>query len=150
MKIFATIATILLFQAIGLSANAQPNLPDREEKIESLRIAYLTKQLNLSVEEAQRFWPLYNQYQHEMKKLAKDHREKREDELEFEEKVLNLRKKYKSDFIRATSEEKFNQFMKADRDFKELLRKELEKRRANMQQGGLMNRRNGFPKSNDN
>jgi hypothetical protein len=34
-----------------------------EEKIKALKIAFLTSRLNLSTEEAQVFWPIYNAYQ---------------------------------------------------------------------------------------
>ena len=34
-----------------------------EDKIEKLRIAFLTEELNLSVEDSQKFWPVYNEYQ---------------------------------------------------------------------------------------
>jgi hypothetical protein len=35
----------------------------QREKIESLRRAYYTKELNLSVSEAEKFWPIYNTFE---------------------------------------------------------------------------------------
>ena len=34
-----------------------------EDKIEKLRIAFLTEELDLSVEDGQKFWPIYNDHQ---------------------------------------------------------------------------------------
>jgi Spy/CpxP family protein refolding chaperone len=36
---------------------------EEEDKIEKLRIAFLTEELDLSVEDAQKFWPIYNDHQ---------------------------------------------------------------------------------------
>lgn len=58
---------IALFFSVSLSA--QMNRESRE-KIKSLKIAYLTEQLNLTVKEAQGFWPIYNKFdeqQHELR-----------------------------------------------------------------------------------
>lgn len=46
----------------------------RTDKIEALKIAFLTKELELTPEESQQFWPIYNQHQAEMKALRKDAR----------------------------------------------------------------------------
>lgn len=35
----------------------------RRERIKSLKIAYLTERLELSAEEAQQFWPIYNEHE---------------------------------------------------------------------------------------
>lgn len=66
----------------------------QHKNIEVLKVAYFTKHLSLSTEEAEKFWPLYNSYTSEVRKLRGDHKE---DILAFEEAVLNIRKKYKGD-----------------------------------------------------
>ncbi|WP_149276124.1 hypothetical protein [Pareuzebyella sediminis] len=50
---------ILIALMASLSVLAQK--PDYQ-KIKSLKIAFLTERLNLSTQEAQEFWPLYNAY----------------------------------------------------------------------------------------
>lgn len=54
-KIFIALIALLA----GFSALAQK--PDYQ-KIKSLKIAFLTERLDLSTQEAQAFWPLYNEY----------------------------------------------------------------------------------------
>jgi Skp family chaperone for outer membrane proteins len=102
---------------------------DRSERIEALKVAFITKQLQLTPQEAEKFWPVYNVYENEMKNMIKDHRQKGGSEIELEEKILNLHKKYKPDFLKVISEDKFNKLMTAERTWAELLRKELQRRR---------------------
>ena len=69
-----------------------------KENIEALKVAFMTKHLNLTIDEAQKFWPAYNACFEELKKARQ---EKKEDILAFEEAALNIRKKYKNDFKKA-------------------------------------------------
>ena len=55
--------------------------PSREN-VEALKVAFMTKHLNLNVDEAQKFWPAYNACTEELKKARQ---EKKEDVLAFEE-----------------------------------------------------------------
>ena len=48
---------------------------DRKDDIESMKIAYITKKLDLTPEEAQQFWPVYNQYSDKLNELRKKRRE---------------------------------------------------------------------------
>lgn len=57
--IIATIATLAIFSA---AADAQPKGHNKwQEKMKSEMIAFITVELELSPEEAQAFWPVYNQ-----------------------------------------------------------------------------------------
>jgi hypothetical protein len=123
---------LILLMALGVSAVSLAQ--DDEEKgngsrIEALKIAYLTKKLNLSTDEAQRFWPIYNQYMGEIKKTRIDARQNKEGEIPTEEKLLNIRKKYNGEFNKALSSEKVNSFFKAEKEFGTVLQKELMERR---------------------
>ncbi len=40
-----------------------------EQKIESLKVAFLTQEIGLTTDEAQRFWPIYNDIKEEQDKL---------------------------------------------------------------------------------
>ena len=102
---------------------------NKKDRVESIQIAFLTKELSLTPEEAQKFWPIYNDYKGE---LAQARKESREDEVEFEEKVLTVRKKYKGEFKKVLgSDERANQVFVAEKNFREMLRKELQNRRKN-------------------
>lgn len=53
----------ILFVLITSLAVAQPNTCKHQEQIKAQKIAYLTNKLDLSVQEAQTFWPLYNEFE---------------------------------------------------------------------------------------
>jgi len=114
--------------------------PSREN-IEALKVAFMTKHLNLTIDEAQKFWPAYNACFEELKKARQ---EKKEDILAFEEAALNIRKKYKNDFKKALgSDERVNKAMGADRAFMGMIREELENRKGG--KPGSKKKGNGAP-----
>lgn len=107
------------------------NRPD-SAMVEAIKIAFITKRLQLTPDEAQRFWPTYNRYIDEMRKTR---REFRKDELVFEEKALEIRKRYREEFRKILGEERVTQIYNADREFRDMIRKELQERQR-MRQGG--------------
>lgn len=52
----------LLFGLFTAIAQQRPE-PKPGERIEQLKIAFLTRQIDLTPDEARQFWPLYNNYQ---------------------------------------------------------------------------------------
>jgi hypothetical protein len=101
----------------------------RVPKAEEIQKTYLTKELSLTPEESPKFFSTYNNYRNEIKATRKD---KGDDELEFEESVLAVRKKYKPEFKSILgSDERVNKIFVAEKNFKEILRKELLKRNLN-------------------
>lgn len=97
-------------------------------KVKSLQVAYITKELALTPEESEKFWPVYNNYKNELKSTRK---EENDDQIELEEKVLNTRKKYKADFKRILgSDDRVNKLFVAEKSFRDMLRAELKNRRS--------------------
>ncbi len=113
------------------------------ERIESKRIAFISNELSLSPEEAQVFWPVYNQYQEEMKALKAFDKENKDDfrdnidtdavldaMLQKEEQMLELKKKYTSKMKAAIGSRKTLMFYRLERKFKEEMLKGLKRRRG--------------------
>jgi hypothetical protein len=123
---------LLVLISLGVVATNAQNRPEKKfnkNNIEALKVAYITRQLNLTPEEAQKFWPVHNMYFEELKKTR---RENLDNELVFEEKALNVRKKYNSDFRKILMRnERVNKLFKLEKDFNNELRKELMNRRMN-------------------
>lgn len=46
----------------------------KREQIQAQKIAFISTQLNLTPDEAQKFWPIYNQYEAEIEKIRKERR----------------------------------------------------------------------------
>ncbi|MBC7743490.1 MAG: hypothetical protein H7096_00135 [Flavobacterium sp.] len=138
MKFLFTFFICLIF-AIPLSAQ---NYKQRSEQVETVKIAFITQKLKLNTSEAEKFWPVYNSYQKDMKEVLKlrknlkndeefDQEDKFDNELEFESRLLETRKKYKQEFTKVVPSQKVAMFFQAEREFRERLIKELRERRKN-------------------
>jgi len=110
--------------------SSQP--PQSVKRADSVQVEYLTKELQLTSEESEKLWPVYNNYKNDIKSIKK---EDQSDQIVLEEKVLNIRKKYKDDFKGILgSDERVNKLFVAEKNFKEMLRKELIQRRMKRQE----------------
>jgi len=65
--------TILLFLLLITSFSfAQGLMREKKERVKALKVAYITEELNLTSEEATKFWPLYNAYEDKQKELRQE------------------------------------------------------------------------------
>jgi hypothetical protein len=102
--------------------------------LQGLKMAFITKQLALTTDESQKFWPVYFNYSDELRKSRQTNKD---DVLGMEEEMLNVRKKYKSEFKKVlNTDERVNKLLTADRDFNNEVRKEIQKR-AQMRNKGM-------------
>ena len=122
---------LILFLTFPMLVIAQPGPGGgpgpRDGRLKSLEIAYLTRELNITPAEAEKFWPVYNKYQEEMRAAMTNSKE--EDILERQQQMLNIRKKYKNDFSKILTPERTNKLFEAEGKFREMVRKELQERR---------------------
>ncbi len=138
----------VLFLAMTISVQAQRG-EKFQERVESMRIAFITKKLDLSPDEAQKFWPIYNQFRKEQKALRSNYRNTKnpgalsdaeaEDSIlasfEREEREVALKRKYYEQLKEVLPVQKIAMLKKAERQFKERLVKQLnEKKRQRRQQ----------------
>ena len=101
---------------------------ERREKIEMYKIQFISEKLNLTKEEAQSFWPVYNEHKKAMDEIFAN---KINDEIQLEEAVLNAKKKFKADLKPILkTEERVNEALKVNRDFLRNMRMEVMKRRG--------------------
>ena len=135
---------LYIFLLCGFSVQAQPGLGggNKEQKIEALYVAYMTRELNLTEDDAQKFWPVHKQYDDEIRGVRKE-----TDEIERQQAVLNIKKKYQDRFIKILGANRTNDFFVKDGEF----RKKLVERLKNMRQQNQNNlkpraqmRRNGL------
>jgi biopolymer transport protein ExbB/TolQ len=54
---------IFLLTILSVSVLAQRNRQVDKEKLEAARVAFITNRLSLSPEQAEKFWPLFNEFQ---------------------------------------------------------------------------------------
>ena len=70
---FSSIIAVLTMVLTGIAATAQPHQPiktDWQERMQSGKIAFLTMEIGLTTEEAQKFWPIYNTVNEEQDKAT--------------------------------------------------------------------------------
>lgn len=68
MKKIILLNVVILF--LGMAAYAQkPTTEYDKEKLEAARVAFITNRLDLKPEQAEKFWPLFNQYNEERRKM---------------------------------------------------------------------------------
>ena len=103
------------------------------KNLAALKIAYITKRLDLSPEEAQKFWPYYNQYSEELVRARQDAIKNSRSEIELDEALLNVRKKYSVLFSQALSPQKIDIFFKSEKEFGHYVQEEIRNRQLKKQ-----------------
>ena len=117
---------LLLIIALGsfsLVKAQEVDAAKRAEKIQALKTAFITQKLELTALEAQKFWPVYGEYESEMKKLLGDKRSA--DVIDNEEKILNIRKKYRPEFENILGKTRMNKLFIAEKEFRGILIRQL-------------------------
>lgn len=123
-------------------ASADPNERAKiTQSLEALKVAFMTKELNLSIEEAQKFWPVYNGYTTDIKNARVEFKQ---DDISFEEKKVVIMKKYRDDFKKVlNSDDRVKKCFRVEPEFHKLLKKEWMRRQSiKMQQRPQMGSRN--------
>lgn len=147
MKITVFIKSAILFSFLSLSfigvSQERPNNSDKKEKIEQLKIAFITTELSLSEADAKSFWPVYDEMTSKLREEKKIQRKARVDlnanadnysESEFkskserlfnsEIKELQLKKEYHEKIAGIIGYKKATKLLSLEQRFKrELLNK---------------------------
>ena len=139
------LAVFLMVSAISFAQNQRGR-----ERIKSLKVAFITERLNLSTEEAQVFWPLYNEHEANIEAIKR--RERREIRSQLQDfdylseaeadkllgKMIDLeteKHRLNAAYIKRMSDvispKKTFMLIRAEDDFKKRLLKEIQQRRKN-------------------
>lgn len=127
----------ILMMAFAL---AGPMQAQGGSKVEQAKIAFLTQKLQLTTAEAERFWPVYNEYRNKLREARKGRREEARgmkgaetlsdkeaeemltDLLAGEQKMLEVRKEYLVKFKQVIPVKKVIMLLQAEKEFnKELI-----------------------------
>ncbi len=155
-------STAVLITMIALSSTAQPTdrtekrPGERRENIEAQKIAFITSKLDLSPEEAQQFWPVYNQCQKQKKEMRESNKPKSKDgkrpnidemsDVEVEDMVnrqmmtkqreLDMQKDCIEQYKKVLPIKKVAKLFQAERQFKRKLLKQIRNQREDYPQRG--------------
>src|ERR1700739_493023 len=158
---FNTMRTIRIFSKPALTATLfalfimlVPVLraqQDRRDKIENMHTAYITEKINLTPDQAKRFWPVYDQYRSDLQELQKQRRQNAQtikeaggidnmsdvdvqklvtNEIDIKTRELDLHKKYVVKFQEVISLKQVAKLFMAEEQFKLYLLEQLKKRKG--------------------
>ncbi|HRH39180.1 MAG TPA: hypothetical protein PK760_12595 [Flavobacteriales bacterium] len=127
---------------------------DRLKEIKAQKVAYITSKINLTSEEAQRFWPIYNEFDESREKLRAElrdlHKSNKGTELteaqaketlakglDVRTRELELERTYSDRFVKSIGAVKTVDLVKAEREFqREVLRRFRERMQEQRGAGG--------------
>lgn len=126
MKKYLLILTIFAGSLSTLWAqDFQPgNESSQQEKIKALYVAYVTQQLQLTPDEAQKFWPVHTQFENELRSVKPDL-----SELDKQQARLDIKKKYQENFNKILGANRCERFFRMDGEFKRKLLDRINKQR---------------------
>jgi Skp family chaperone for outer membrane proteins len=139
----------LLIILLLVAATTQAQRPGHEQ-IQALKTAHITQALNLTSEEAEKFWPIYNKFDEQLENNRKQERREivsmvkgdldalSDDDAErLIEKMIDYKEKQFSHYKNLVQElkgvippQKILRLRKAEDDFRKILMQQLRKRRG--------------------
>lgn len=148
LKFPVTTFLMMMFLFTGFTSFSQDEDEEmdstRQGKVQQLKIAYITKELNLTAAEAEKFWPIYNEMdakivanRKEKRKLVKEMKENQEtlkDEdfkkkinalLDYEAKETTIKKEYIEKIAVIIGYKKSAKLINLEQQFKRELLKRL-------------------------
>lgn len=133
---FKKIIVVLLFIA-GMSFTLQAQEPVKPDpQIRKLKIEYVTSQMSLTQSQLQKFLPLYNRYSNELlvhRKAIKALDQNAnsgytvQERQKLEEKMVEIKGRYKDDFLKIITAQQLAAMYKAEGEFKKILLDHLKK-----------------------
>lgn len=132
------LAFVACLGARAFSQGPPPPNPPNEDMVDAYRVAFMTRFLELTPGEAEKFWPVYNQMRDEIKAVtdkqtAMMQNKKIEDmndaelnnfiamQLQTEQDILDIRKKYAEEFKKVLPLQKVAKLSIAEEEFKRKL-----------------------------
>ncbi|WP_425391745.1 hypothetical protein [Ekhidna sp.] len=153
---------IIGFMVMFASIASWAQSPEAMKKIEAAKIALITERLELSPEQAEKFWPIYREFGKQRQEIRRDFDQARksfdpnkasEEEnkkmlemaTQVKERQLKLEREYSDRILKVITTRQLNNLRKAENDFKEMLlrriRAEQMKRQKQRRNDGRLNDR---------
>ena len=116
MKKILIILTLVFFT--GITARAQD---DGDDRIRDKMREFIQRRLNLSKNEAERFTPVFIRYFREWRQTI---RENKEDVLIRQQKIVDLRIRYRNEFKDIVGEKRSNEVFKKQDEFVRIIKEQ--------------------------
>ncbi|WP_457126007.1 hypothetical protein [Mucilaginibacter sp. HD30] len=98
------------------------------QKLQAIKQKYLDQNLQLTTDEAARFWPIYKRYQDEIIEVRRlkrlnnsdaqaNGREQVKKDLEYDGRLVEIKTRYNGEFLKILPPEKLSKLYKSEREF---------------------------------
>lgn len=125
--------------------------PKVEAKVRAAHIAYITDQLALTPEEAEKFWPIYREFGEKRRAIRQELRDMKRNpdpnktqeqndevlvnkQFEVKQKELNLEKDYSGRLLKVISAQKLRTLPEAERRFRQMILDQVQRRQLQQDQ----------------
>ncbi len=115
-KCVIILLTLISFLPGRSFAQDKQQQPVQENKIQERMREYIQNRLGLSRNEADRFTPLFVKY---FREFAQTHRSFRDDRLVLQQKIIELRLHYRTEFRQVMDEQRANKVFKYEDEFRQ-------------------------------
>lgn len=155
--ILGILLTIILLPAWAQDDDLPPATDTKaRNKIQAARVAYITDQLQLTPQEAEKFWPIYREFAERRKALRQQLREAKQNptpdqnqeqngqaaldaQFKIKQQELDLEKDYSGRLLKVISAQKLRTLPDAERRFRQMILDQIQRRQ--MQQERRQNLR---------
>ncbi len=127
---------------------AQEDAAAKQDKIKALELLYISRELDLTSEEAEKFWPVYKKYSKEVNELLAERKRKAKElkgqprtdavaeealdkELGYERRMLEIKTRYKQEFMKILPARKVGNIYRSEREFRAMMIRQLKERKDN-------------------
>ncbi|RKS53319.1 hypothetical protein BC962_1569 [Gillisia mitskevichiae] len=143
-----TLILILFISFFGLQAQDNKDREQHRERIKAMKVAFITQEMSMTPELAQKFWPIYNKYEcqkmdlhrreheelNDIESLSEKEAEKMLMEYqEIENEEYQIKKSLFTDLKKIISSKEIIKLHKLESDFNKKLLKEYRERKAKEQ-----------------
>ena len=127
----------ILFFTLFFQAGAMAQNPNGVGKVREKMVEYIQDRLNLSRAEAEKFQPIFLDYFNDLRKTNQQYRN---DRLVLQQKVIELRLRYRDQLKPVIGEKRSNEVFQYERDFVDKV-KEIRDERMDNRRGGRANKK---------
>jgi hypothetical protein len=127
---------------------AQEDAAAKQDKIKALELLYISRELDLTSQEAEKFWPVYKKYSKEVNELLAERKRKAKElkgqprtdaiaeealdkELGYERRMLEIKTRYKQEFMKILPARKVGNIYRSEREFRAMMIRQLKERKDN-------------------
>jgi hypothetical protein len=117
--------------------------PKMKARIDAARAAYITERLDLTPEQAEKFWPVYKEFSDKRKALRQEFQEAKRSgqkeevlvdlQLKTRQRELDLEKDYSGRLMKVIPAQKLMNLRSAERDFTHLIVQQIQQRQLQQQ-----------------